>query len=210
MKLFLSSKAISYEQGPAFLGLTGKSDAKDVTIALIENAADVEEGDKSWMYRNRDSIQALGFRVDFVDLQEYLAGRKLLLPRLAKADAIWLGGGNTYYLRWIVRETKADTMIQRLVRSGKVYGGGSAGAIVAGPTLKHFEKADDPIRAPEYLTAGLGLTETVVIPHWQNEKYGHIMHGSVLVPLEAEGYKTVCITDEQALIIDGDQQIIIP
>jgi dipeptidase E len=148
MKLFLSSMTISYEQGPAFLKLTGKAEASQVKIALIENAADVDDGPKEWMHNNRESIQALGFQIDFVDLQEYLDGKKLLLPRLEAADVIWLGGGNTYYLRWILRETKADIMIERLARAGKVYGGGSAGAIMAGPTLKNFEKADNPKRAP--------------------------------------------------------------
>ena len=211
MKLFLTSMAISYEQGPAFLKLTGKSKASDVKIALIENGADVyHEDKKDWVYRNRDNIQAHGFQVDFVDLQEYLDGRKLLLPRLEDADVVWLGGGNTYYLRWILRETKADIMIQRLVRAGKVYGGGSAGAIIAGPTLKHFEKADDPDEAPEKIVEGLKLIDFVVIPHWKNEKYGDTMRHDVHEKLEADGYKTICITDEQALIINGQEQTIIP
>jgi dipeptidase E len=210
MKLFLSSMAISSDQGSAFLRLTGKDNAQDVKIALIENAGDVEAVDAAWKHRNRDAIQALGYQIDLVDLREYLDGKKQVSPQLEKADAIWLGGGNTYYLRWILHETKADIAIQHLVQSGKVYGGGSAGAIVAGPTLKYFEKADDPQKAPEHLIEGLGLIDTVVIPHWQNEKYGQTMRDDVHVNLEAEGYKTVCITDEQALVIDGDKQFIVP
>lgn len=206
MKLFLSSMAISYSQGKAFLDLVGKEKVTDVSIALIENAADVyEEGKKDWVYESRDSISAHGFKVDLVDLEDYRQGDKGLLQRLEQADAIWLGGGNTYYLRWILKETRADSIITGLVKRGKVYGGGSAGAIVAGPTLKYFEPADDPDKAPEQITDGLGLSETVVVPHWGNEKYGQIME-DINKKLIYAGFKTITISDEQALIIDGDNQ----
>lgn len=210
MKLFLSSMAISYPQSRAFLDLIGKARPEDVKIAMIENAADpYKEGKKDWVHDNRTSIEAHGFQVDVVDLEDYRQGKKLLLPRLEDADAIWLGGGNTYYLRWILRETRSDVMIKRLVAQGKVYGGGSAGAIVAGPTLKHFEPADDPAEAPEAIYDGLELTETVVVPHWANEKYGEIIK-CIERKLQDDGYTTVHITDDQALVINGKSQKIVP
>jgi hypothetical protein len=43
MKFFLSSKAISDEQGNAFMKLVGKTKPEEIKIALIENAADVYE-----------------------------------------------------------------------------------------------------------------------------------------------------------------------
>src|ERR1700722_19230227 len=124
MKLFLTSKAISYEQGPAFIKLVGKP-AKDIKLALIENAADVEDGhDKSWVEENRSNIQALGINVQLIDLNDFKDGvRKTpLLEALKDFDVIWLGGGNTYYLRWILKETGADVIIKELVERGKVYG----------------------------------------------------------------------------------------
>ena len=201
---------ISYSQGKPFLDLIGKEKASDVKIALIENTSDVyPEEKKDWVYAGRDSITSQGFQVDVVDLQEYLEGKKLLLYRLQQADVIWLGGGNTYYLRWILKETKADIIIQRLVRQGKVYGGGSAGAIVAGPTLKYFENADDPKKAPQKIDEGLALTSTVAIPHWGNEKYGTVMK-IAKQKLEKSGYNTVAISDEQALVIhESGQQTIL-
>ena len=65
--------------------------------------------------------------------------QKSLTSKLSSKDALWHGGGNTFYLRWILSNTGADEVITKLVRHGLVYGGGSAGAIVAGPTLKYFE-----------------------------------------------------------------------
>lgn len=202
--------AISQEQSPAFLELLGKTKGSEVKMALIENAADVDDGEKKWMYRNRDDFLSLGIQVDYVGLKEYLNKKDSLKSRLSEADIVWLGGGNTYYLRWVLQETQADQVIRELVIAGKAYGGGSAGAIVAGPTIKYFEKADNPEKAPEHLTEGLSLTDVVTVPHWQNEKYGHTMRHDVLANLELNGYKTVCLTDEQALVVDGDTQTVVP
>jgi len=205
MKLFLSSLAISYEQSKPFMDLVGKPKPQDVKIALIENAADVyEEGNKDWMYDHRSSISSHKFKVDLVNLEDYRLGQaKGLLKRLEQSDAIWLGGGNVYYLRWILKETRADIIITTLVKGGKVYGGGSAGAIIAGPTLDGYQPADNPEKAPKLIHAGLRLTDIAVIPHWSNAKYGKIME-QVKKNLERAGLETQEITDEQALIIDGD------
>lgn len=191
------------------MDLVGKTRPEDIRIALIENAGDVyDESKKDFVYNGRNSIQAHGFKVDLVDLEEYRLGKKSLLPRLEKADAIWIGGGNSYYLRWILRETRADTIIQGLVARGTVYGGGSAGAIVAGPTLKHFEPADDPGDAPEVIYQGLNLTDVVVVPHWANQKYGNIVK-NVEEKLQLDNYNVAHITDDQALIINGKEHKVI-
>jgi len=68
-----------------------------------------------------------------VDLRNWRNKREALREKLASKDVIWLGGGNTYYLRWILKETGADDIIINLVQQGKVYAGWSAGAMVAGP-----------------------------------------------------------------------------
>ncbi len=147
--------AISIDQSRAFISLVGKL-PKQIKLGLIENAADPEPGDKPWLYSNRAAIMAHGFQVTPIDLAAYLQDNRGLLARLEEQDVIWLGGGNTYYLRWILHKTKADTFIQELVKRGKVYGGGSAGAVVAGPILKFFESADHPKYAPEIIYEGSG------------------------------------------------------
>lgn len=209
MKLFLSSLAISPQQAPALIALVGKNKPEEVKIALIENAADVyAESKKGWMYDNRHMIQASQFQVDLIDLQNYKDDQKQLLQRLAKSDVIWLGGGNIYYLRWILKETHADKLIIDLVKKGKVYGGGSAGAIIAGPTIDHFQAADEPGKPPEVILDGLGLTDTVVLPHWDSKDYGKIMK-TIKQELHKAGLKTIELNDGQAVVIDNEKQTII-
>lgn len=209
MKLFLSSMAISKEQGDAFARLVGKK-PKDIRLALIENAADVYDDDSiDWVIENREAIKARGYKVELVDLREY-KGRQLdLRSKLASKDVVWLGGGNTFYLRWILKDIGADKIITELVQNGLVYGGGSAGAIVAGPTLKFFENADDPKESPEVINEGLNLSEKVVVPHIGNEKFGDVVK-KISKSLQQIGYKTIEITDDQALVVNGKSFKVIP
>ncbi len=210
MRLFLSSQAISNSQLPAFMELLDKSEPQDIRIALIENAAFGEPGEKPWLYENRAAIQAHGFDVELVDLEDYKNMASRLEEKLLEKDAVWLGGGNTYYLRWVLRETGADEILKELVRGNRlVFGGGSAGAVVAGPTTEFFETADDPKSAPELILSGLSLTDTVVVPHYGNEQYGHVMK-DIENKLNAAGYKSQAVTDDQALVINGDIQKIVP
>lgn len=208
MKLFLSSMAISAEQAEAFNRLFSKK-PEDIKLALIENAADVyDDNSTDWVDENRAAIQARGYQVEIIDLRDYRSKSGELREKLSEKDAIWLGGGNTCYLRWILKDTGTDKIVTDLIQSGVVYGGGSAGAIVAGPTLKHFEDADDPSDSPEVILDGLRLTETAVIPHAGNEKYGEVMD-RIEPLLQSEGFTTAAITDEQAWVFDeGKEQVI--
>lgn len=207
MKLFLSSQAISKEQAPHLIELVGKP-AEDIHLAVIENAADVETGPKPWLLRNRKMIESHGFHVEYVDLKQYAEDVDSLQQKLADKDVLWFGGGNTYYLRWLIHDLDMENILKDLVKKGEVYGGGSAGSIIAGPTLKYFETADDIHESPEVLLDGLNLTDKVVLPHMNHTKYAPIMNG-INDKLQADGYKTVPLTDAQALVINGNEEKVI-
>lgn len=207
MKLFLSSQAISEKQAPYLIKLVGKP-AKSITFAVIENAADVEDGPKAWLTRNRKMIESHGFDIEYIDLRNYAQSLEALHTKLASKDVIWFGGGNTYYLRWLLRDTGVENIIKDLVQKGIIYGGGSAGAIIAGPTLHYFEAADDPKASPGVIYEGLGFTKKVVVPHADNKKYASIIRG-IDDNLKTDGYKTVLLNDMQALLIDDDKEVIV-
>lgn len=207
MKLFLSSQAITKEQAPHLIKLVDKP-AEDMHLAVIENAADVEAGPRPWLLRNREMIESHGFNVEYVDLKQYADNTDSLQRKLTDKDVLWFGGGNTFYLRWLIHDLGIENLLQDLVESGKVYGGGSAGSIVAGPTLKHFETADDMHEAPEVLLDGLKLTDKVVLPHMDSMKYAPIMK-DIEDKLQADGYHTAPLTEAQALIVNGPEERIV-
>src|SRR3989338_10989729 len=137
MKLFLSSLAVPKSQTVEFLSLVGKP-ASEIRLALIENAADVyPEERKSFIERDRSMLKETGVQITRVDLNKF-NGPEEVRQALQGFDVIWLGGGNAYYLRWVLKKSGFDQVIRSLLESGTVYGGGGAGGSVTGPTFKDF------------------------------------------------------------------------
>lgn len=170
MKLLLSSFTTSAEQDDALAKLIGK-EPNETKIAYIENAYDVYN-DEASLIEGREVIRNKGYDVELVDLRNWKNDRGGLREKLESKDMFLLTGGNAFYLRWLMKETGADEIITELVKQGKVYVAASAAAVVAGPTLHFFEDLDDPKEAKELILDGLNLTQTVVVPHIDNEEFG--------------------------------------
>ncbi|WP_341839018.1 Type 1 glutamine amidotransferase-like domain-containing protein [Chitinophaga caseinilytica] len=206
-KLLLYSLSINERQYMALNQLVGKETA-DIRIAFIENAADVIPDSEPWVRSIRNAFKRRGYQVEPIDLRVWQRRPDQLARRLASKDVIWMGGGNTYYLRWILKASGADHIIRRLVRDGKVFCGWSAGAIVAGPTIEHFELMDNAEDAPELVLEGLNLTQIIIIPHIDNADFIEGAHMANM-QLQAAGYSTLPLGDTEALVIDGCSQRII-
>jgi dipeptidase E len=181
---------------------------EEITFAAIENSTDVIPDSETWVAQSRDALKSQGSQVEVVDLRNWQDNRVGLREKLASKDVIWLCGGHGFYLRWILKETGADDIIKELVKAGKVYAGWSAGAVVAGPTQKYFDLFDDPKDAPEVIWGGLNLTNLVVVPHIDLEDFAEGMK-QINQQLKGAGYITVPLREDQALVIDGEEQKII-
>ena len=206
MRLLLTSFATSIEHDALIAGLIGKAPS-ETRVAYIENAHDVYD-DEEALEHGRTDLRSKGYDVALVDLRRWRADRTGLREALTGKDLFVLAGGNPFYLRWLMRVTGADEIITELVRRGTLYVGASAAAVVAGPTLRFFDNQDDPSEAEEVVWEGLGLTQTVVVPHVDNEHFGAGCREAG-EQLARAGYATQPITDAQALlIIDGEQRVV--
>ena len=208
MKLFLySSYLLAEAHSLALARLVGK-EARDITIAAIANATDVEDDAAEWVAESVDSLRQHGARVDALDLRQWLDDVAGLRAQLAAADVIWVCGGNGFYLRWILKASRADEIIVDLVRAGTVYAGWSAGAVLAGPTLQYFDALENLAVVPEVLWDGLHLTDVVVLPHMDLEEFGPGMR-AIQPKLAAAGFETVPLVEALALVIDGPERQVI-
>ena len=84
---------------------------------------------------------------------------------IEKADAIFIGGGNTFRLLKALQDLELLEPIRRTVWSGVPYIGSSAGSNVAGPTIKTTK--DMPIVQPRSFDS-LGLVPFQISPHYQD------------------------------------------
>jgi dipeptidase E len=200
-RLFLMSMGIGDSQFLTFEQLVNKR-PEEIKIAFIENAADIIPGADGWLPAMRQPWIDRGYSLTIIDLRKWAGdkNRQGLSDLLSTFDVIWVGGGHTYYLRWILKASGADDIIVRLVKAGMVYAGWSAGAVVAGPAIKHFDKmGDDPSAAPEQVYSGLGLMEEVIIPHIDHPDFAEGASATSKA-LQREGYKVIELRDGEFFV----------
>lgn len=154
------------------------------------------------------SLTRAGAKVEPIDLRQWRDDPVGLRAQLASKDIILVCGGNGFYLTWILRETGADEIIKDLVSSGTVYAGWSAGAVVAGPTLRFFEPMEGLSVVPAMVHDGLALTDLVTLPHYDTQEFSAGMK-SAEYQLNEVGFTTIPLTESQAIVIDDDTHTVI-
>jgi dipeptidase E len=204
MRLFLASYRFgNFESG--LLEMVGEN----AHVGVITNAKDY----KSEIERAanvKDSFQSfsdIGITPHEIDLRRYFNNSEDLALELDKYDFVWLTGGNTFVLRRALKYSGADKLITERVRNDSLlYGGESAGSVVATPTLKGVEFGDDPYVIPigyadEEVWDGLGLVPFSIVPHYESGWEGY---ERMIDTLEDEGLPYKTLTDSQVLIINND------
>ncbi len=200
MKLYLSS--IDIPTPDDLVELLGKS-LSGTTVALIPNAKDYYV-ERAWNFVIGQRIklfESLGMTVTTVDLRKYNDGA-VLEGVLASQDLIWAMGGNTFILRYEMRRSGFEEVIQQLLKKGIVYGGDSAGALVAGISIGglNIESADEPQFAEKVIEDGLGFAPYIIVPHVDNAEFEEVMK---TVEARPDQDKIIKLKDSQAVIFNN-------
>ena len=174
MRLYLSSYRVGDRAG-SLLALLGSGKR----AALIENALDLYSDDAREMHRREiydpaADLNALGIASTRLDLRRYFGRTEALAAELANYDLVWVVGGNAFVLRRAMKASGFDDVITGMLDNDQiVYGGFSAGAVVAAPGLCGIELMDDPGEVPhgydaETVWDGLGLIDHAIVPHYRS------------------------------------------
>jgi dipeptidase E len=133
MKLFLTSSCISENLQEPFLKFLGKA-PEEVKLYFIPTASDVED-EKFFICKSMDDLAAVGINPIWYALK--YKTKEQLERELSDADIIWVNGGNTFHLLDVARKTGFMEIVDDLVRNkGVLYGGTSAGSILASPNIE--------------------------------------------------------------------------
>ncbi|RYE83887.1 MAG: peptidase E [Hyphomicrobiales bacterium] len=174
MRLYLSSYRIGDRAG-SLLALLGSGKR----AAIVSNALDNISPTARSIYRDEvydphAEMRALGIETEELDLRRYFGRPDQLQRKLGEFDLVWATGGNAFVLRRAMKQSGFDdVIIGMLDRDDIVYGGFSAGAVVAAPTLRGIELMDDPAEVPAGYEAdvtwdGLGLIDYSIVPHFRS------------------------------------------
>jgi dipeptidase E len=203
MKLYLSSYRIP--DIAALTDLLGKQPA-DTRAILIPNAKDYY-APRARAVKVRHVVTALntfGFKVDTLDLYDYRGKEAALAQKLGSYDMLWVMGGNTFCLREAMHHSKFDKIITDVLAKGVVFAGESAGACIAGTSLRGIEYGDDPEFAERIFWDGLGLAKHVFVPHIDNPDFGP--YAQKMLEAIGDDPTVVQLNDNQAWVVNGDDE----
>jgi len=149
-------------------------------------------------------LAAAGITVQELDLREHI-DPSLLADHLAGAAAVWACGGNTFWLMHVMRASGFDVALRASLAAGLVYGGESAGAIVAGPSLRGLDLIDDPSVSPNPSQPGLGLVRFVPWPHWGSGVDRPSPVSRAAVTRAVRPNPVMFLNDGQVAVVSGDR-----
>jgi len=203
MRLLLTSAGIVNDTiAKALFDMAGKKPA-DLKVAFIPTAANVEEGNKvDWFFRQYEDLRRIGIiwidMIDFADMDvDWQA-------RLDECDALYVTGGNTFYLLDQIRKQGFGNYLEKALDS-KIYVGGSASSITMTPTI---EVAAIPPGDPNIpgLTdlKGLGYVDFEIEPHCDETRFGTVKQYSA-----DHKVKIYAIDDQTAISVVDDKVSVI-
>ncbi|MBI2008914.1 Type 1 glutamine amidotransferase-like domain-containing protein [Candidatus Saccharibacteria bacterium] len=215
MKLLLTSNGLSNDSiAQAFAELIDKKPEK-AKVAFIPTAANPERNNKKWLIDDLYRIKRLGYFVDIVELTAFKS--RELTKILKPMDAIFVGGGNTFYLSYWMQQSGLFDMLPKFLKT-KVYAGISAGSIIAGTSLlpskaikngyidEHYYEKSVPGEGSD---KALKLVNIIFRPHLNSEFSPMVTEENLAKIAPKLDYPMYALDDNSALkIIDGNIEVI--
>ena len=202
-KLFLSSNAcITLDKIIPLL----PDVPNQLRVAFVLTASNPYK-DKSWLYKDRNKLVEMGFKVKDVDIEGKTEEQVKI--ELTDIDVLFVSGGNTFYLLEKAKASGFDKLAKELINKGIIYIGSSAGSVLVCPTIAYVDGLDDPKNAP-LLKSYDGLNEVnfLVMPHYGDDEYKEI-YKKILGKWKKKGYELKLLSNNEAVIVEGNKSKIV-
>lgn len=177
------------------------------TVAYVPDAARAW-ADAEWADNEREMLR--GHDLELLELPMATTPPEETDRILDSVDGVYVAGGDTFDLLWVLRSTGNFEVLRDHVAGGLPYIGTSAGSVLAGPSIEPVSLMDDSASAPDLNDyAGLNLTPHVVIPHLGDNPPFSIDVFAETVRTYGVDWNLVLLHDGQALLVDdGGAQLI--
>ena len=216
MKLYLSSMLLG--DHVTRLNVMAGPNAR---MAIITNALDYIPVIDRILYAQTqfDAVHYFndnGFDASLIDLRYYFGRPAVLRELLLRYRVVWALGGNAFLLRRAMNESGFDGFIAELLdNDGLIYSGWSAGACVAGASLRGVDLMDKPDVEADGYTAGkiiwegLQLVPFTIVPHYRSDHVESAAAERAVQFLETHGLPFIAICDGDVIVKDnGDISVL--
>ncbi len=222
MKLLLTSNGLSNSSiANALEEMVGKP-RKEIKVAFVPNAGfpvdDFKNESRDWLVNDLYRIKEFCGFIDIVSLADLT--KEQILERLEYADVIFVGGGNAFYLSYMLEKHDIFDELPKLLGT-RIYAGISAGSMIATQSLRttsgaikntsKFHDEEYEALGPNEHTAGrtLKLVDFVIRPHFNKTKFPNIQ-GDFLEEIAKDvDVPLYAIDDDTAIkVVDGAIEVI--
>jgi dipeptidase E len=216
VRLYLSSFRLG-THAHRLVELVGKRQPR---VLAVMNALDNIDSDKrdTLFQRLHGDFADVGLEIHELDLRDFFASPDALAATLSECDLVWANGGNAFTLRAAMRQSGFDRALHALLaRDVIVYGGYSAGAVVATPSLRGIELVDTaevaealpPGYQPHIVWEGLGLVPYSIAPHYRSDHFESEKVEHVVAYFQRHDVPYRALRDGEAILVDGDEEMIL-
>jgi dipeptidase E len=196
------------------LELVGKPGAK---VAVSGNARDWStdtERKAKGMQRDLESMEALGFKPEALDLRDYF-GKSGLVEKLKEYDMVWFSGGNAFILAKALKQSGFQAVIDQLIKTDQlIYGGYSAAFCVVSPSLRGVELVDDKNAEAEGYESGeiwdgYGLVDFYPIVHFRSDHPESDDVEKEYEYIKSKGIPLKTFRDGDVYLVNGNEQLVL-
>lgn len=208
MRLYLSSFRLG-DHTDALLKLLGAGRrACVISNALDLISPEIQARNAATVFNQNNAFAQIGIEAFDLDLRDYFGCPERLQEKLSSFDLVWLRGGNAFVLRRAMVLSGFDDAIRPMLHEDAiVYGGFSAGIVVATPTLRGIELMDPSDEVPEgypseTIWRGLGLVDFSIVPHYRSDHPEAHLAEKAVQYFEAAGMPYRPMIDGEVFIAD--------